>query len=85
MLSLYPLAIYGLVYASLILSAGYGVSYLAQHGHLNSGFKRFLAILAVGCVSAFANVGPLGLILGGPSIVVSSLIVAVAFRPKEKV
>jgi hypothetical protein len=74
-----------LAYLGLLGATGYGTYRLMALGRLDSFWSRALAILAISSATTLSSVGPLGLILGGPSIVLSSILVALLLKPKENV
>lgn len=79
------LGLFALGYLAIQCGMGYFFLYLARNGHLKSPLTRFLAIVGMASTAAITNLGPIGLILGLPSIVVTSLIVTLALTPKENV
>lgn len=72
-----------LVYLTFQVLTAYGVYSLLQKDQINTRFKRGLAIFMVGATTTLSSVGPLGLILGLPSIVVTSIVMALLLHRRE--
>jgi hypothetical protein len=68
-----PLFILYCVLASVTIGL---TSYLVRAGLMQSRFSRFFGVLALSSTVTLMMVGPLGLILGGPSILLSALLVS---------
>ena len=67
---------YCVLAAALILL----VTALVRHGNMmESGVSRFFGVLLLSSAATLVMVGPLGLILGGPSILLSAFLVARVF------
>jgi hypothetical protein len=73
-------------YACATFFTVFAMVQFAKSGHLSSRSARFAGLLLMSSLVTLLMVGPLGLMLGGPSIVLSTLLASCVFEaaPQDK-
>jgi hypothetical protein len=70
------------VYLAIQVVVTYAIYKIIKHVRIESKFARFVTILAIASTTAITSIGPIGLILGLPSIVITSALVSILLDNK---